>query len=169
MRPKQVLSQWYVWRKVCTYLVSMLALRVLSGASKTISDPMGRLVQTVHLSYSDTNNICKQTETRFHMTHVTYELHCVCPKRLLSLWYVRSKPCTYLVSRLHYLQIDRNKLPLETHHLGVPSGASKRISEPMVRLAPTVHYLAPTLTVSKWTETRFHMTQSLIWCVQNDF
>ena len=43
------------------------------------------------------------------------------------------------MSRLHYLQIDQNKLPLEPHNLGVPSGASKRISEPMVRLAPTVH------------------------------
>ena len=41
------------------------------GASITISDPMGRLAQTVHLSCSDTNNIYKWTETRFHMTHVT--------------------------------------------------------------------------------------------------
>ena len=49
------------------------------------------------------------------------------------------KPCTYLASRLHYLQIDQNELPLETHHLGVPSGASKRISKPMVHLALAVH------------------------------
>ena len=35
--------------------------------------------------------------------------------------------------------MDRNELPLERRNLGVPSGASKRISEPMVRLAPTVH------------------------------
>ena len=38
----------------------------------------------------------------------------------------------------HYLQMDQNELPLEPHHLGVPSGASKKISEPMARLGPTV-------------------------------
>jgi hypothetical protein len=35
--------------------------------------------------------------------------------------------------------MDKNELPLEPHHLGVPSSASKMISEPMVRLAQTVH------------------------------
>ena len=35
--------------------------------------------------------------------------------------------------------MDRNKIPLEPRHLGVPSGASKMISELMVRLAQTVH------------------------------
>jgi hypothetical protein len=42
---------------------------------------------------------------------------------------------------------------------GVPSGASKMISEPMVCLAQTM--LLPctdTNTLSKWTETRFHVT-----------
>jgi hypothetical protein len=43
----------------------------------------------------------------------------------------------------HYLQTDRNVLPLEPHHLGVPSGVSKSISEPMARLAQIVHHLAP--------------------------
>ena len=36
-------------------------------------------------------------------------------------------------------KMDRNELPLEPRHLGVPSGATKRISKSMVRLAPTVH------------------------------
>ena len=35
----------------------------------------------------------------------------------------------------HYLQIDRIKLPLESHHFEAPFGVSKTISEPMVRLA----------------------------------
>ena len=48
-------------------------------------------------------------------------------------------------------KLTKNKLPLETHHLGVPSGASKRLSEPMVRLAPTVH-LSCTDTNSLQTE-----------------
>ena len=33
----------------------------------------------------------------------------------------------------------QNELPVELRHLGVPSGASKMISEPMVRSTQTVH------------------------------
>ena len=59
----------------------------------------------------------------------------------------------------HYLQTDLNKLPLELCHLGVPLGVSEMIFEPIVRLAQTMHLpCADTNTVSKWTETRFHMT-----------
>jgi len=57
----------------------------------------------------------------------------------MSLWYVQCKPCTYLASRLHYLRMDPNEPPLKPRNLGEPSAASKRIFEPMVRLAPTVH------------------------------
>jgi hypothetical protein len=60
---------------------------------------------------------------------------------------------------LYYLQMDRNEHPLEPHHLGVPSGAFKMISEPTVRLAKTVHLsYTETNIVSKRTEMRFHMT-----------
>ena len=49
--------------------------------------------------------------------------------------------------------MDRNVLPLELHHLGVPSGASKTISVPMVRSAQTVHLTyVKVSTISKWTE-----------------
>jgi hypothetical protein len=58
----------------------------------------------------------------------------------------------------HYLQTDRIELPLEPPHLGVPSGVAKMISKPMVRLAQTVHLSCTDInTVSKHTETRFHM------------
>jgi hypothetical protein len=48
---------------------------------------------------------------------------------------------------------------LMPHHLGVPSGASKMISEPMVRLTQTKHLscIDPNI-VSKRIEMRFHMT-----------
>jgi hypothetical protein len=50
------------------------------------------------------------------------------------------------------------ELPLEPRHLVVPSGASKTIPEPIVRLAQTVLLsCTDTNTVSKLTETRFHM------------
>jgi hypothetical protein len=51
-----------------------------SGASKTIYKAMVRLVQTVHLSSTETNTISKRTETRFHMTPVTKEFYRVRPK-----------------------------------------------------------------------------------------
>jgi hypothetical protein len=60
---------------------------------------------------------------------------------------------------LRYLQTDRNKVPLGPFHLGLPSGASKMISKPMVLLVKTVHLSCTgTNTVFKRTETRFHMT-----------
>ena len=59
----------------------------------------------------------------------------------------------------HYLQTDRNELSIEPRHLVVPSGASKLIPEPMVRLVQTVDlYCTDANAVSKWTETRFDIT-----------
>jgi hypothetical protein len=56
----------------------------------------------------------------------------------------------------HYLQTDQNKLLFEPCHLGVPSSASKTISEPMVRLAQTIHLsYIDTNTISKRTKTKF--------------
>ena len=55
--------------------------------------------------------------------------------------------------------MDRNKITQDQRQLGVPSGVSKLISEPMVRLAQSVHlYYTNGNTVSKQTEMRLHMT-----------
>jgi hypothetical protein len=58
---------------------------------------MVRSMQTIQLSYTNTNTISKWTKTRFHTTHVTYEFRWVCPTLFMSLWYVQCKLCTYLV------------------------------------------------------------------------
>jgi hypothetical protein len=59
----------------------------------------------------------------------------------------------------HCLQTESNEHPLEPRHLGVPSCVSRTISEPMVHSAQTMHLsCTDTKTISKWTETRFHMT-----------
>ena len=56
----------------------------------------------------------------------------------------------------HWLPTDRNEIPLDPRHLGVPSGASKMISEPMVCLAQTMHLSCTnTNTISKWTDQDF--------------
>jgi aminoglycoside N3'-acetyltransferase len=69
--------------------------------------------------------------------------------------------------------MDWNKLLLEPRHLGVPLSASKMISEPVVCSAQTMHlYYTDTNTISKRTETRFHMThspRSSIGRVQDNF
>jgi hypothetical protein len=55
--------------------------------------------------------------------------------------------------------MDQNELPIEPRHLGVPSGASKMISEAMVHLPQTVHLsCTETSSVSKQTEMSFHLS-----------
>ena len=70
------------------------------------------------------------------------------PKRFPSLWYVRCNPCTDLASRLALSSNGPKRASVELRHLGVPSGASKTISEPMVHLTKPCTYLALTLTTS---------------------
>jgi hypothetical protein len=69
--------------------------------------------------------------------------------------------------------MDWIKLPLEPRHLGVPSGASKMISEPMVYLAWTKHLSCTgSSTVSKRTEMRFqmaHVTKEFHWVCRKHF
>jgi hypothetical protein len=61
--------------------------------------------------------------------------------------------------------MEWNEHPLEPHHQGVPSVGSKMISDPMICLAQTMHLsCTSTNTVSKWTETVFHLTH-----VTNEF
>jgi hypothetical protein len=81
------------------------------------------------------------------------------PKRFPSLWYVRRKSSNNLALRLALSPNVPKDLPLEPRHLGVPSGVSKIISEPMVHSAQTVLPSGTnTNTVSKQTKTRFHIT-----------
>jgi hypothetical protein len=58
-----------------------------------------------------------------------------------------------------YLQIDQNELPLDAHHLVVPSGVSKMIFEPIARSAQTVQQSYVEInTISKRTQMSFHLT-----------
>jgi hypothetical protein len=154
-----------------------------------ISDPMVRLAQTVHLSCVKISTISKQTETSFHLSlwyvshkPCTYLALSLTPSPNGPKWDLTwpmslrgSIGCvqnsfqangTFGANRApilrqdqHYLQTDWNELPLELRHLGVLLGASKMITEPMVRLAQTVQLsCTDTNTVSKWTETWFDMT-----------
>jgi hypothetical protein len=154
----------YVRRKPCTNPASRVTLSP-NGPSRasTLASSPGSLVEciqndlyaygmlgaNVHLSCTNTNTISKRTKIRFHTTHVTYKFHRVRPKLFMSLWYVQCKPCTYLASRLALSPNEPNQAPPNRCHLGVPSGASKTIYEPMVCLTQTEHLSALTLTLSQ--------------------
>jgi hypothetical protein len=126
-----------------------------------ISEPIVHLMQIMLLYCTDTNTVCKQTKTRFQMTHSPRSsIECVRHHfRADGIFDTNHAP--FLRQDYHYLQTYSNKLPLEPRHLGVSSVASKTISEPMVRSAKTVDlYRTDTYTISKRTEMRFHMTHS---------
>jgi hypothetical protein len=97
------------------------------------NDYWAYVAQTMHLSCIDTNTVSKWTEKRFHMT--------------------------YLASRLALTPNGTKWAFTWARNIGVPSGASKTISEPMVRLAQVVHLACSnTNAVSECTKMRFHMS-----------
>jgi Leucine-rich repeat (LRR) protein len=112
VHPKRLLRLWYVRHKPCYYNASRLAISSNSlnqastwalspsGESKTISEPVVHSAQTVQLSCVKISTIPKHTESSIHLSLVTLEYNQVRPKRFITLWYVRRKPCTYLASRL---------------------------------------------------------------------
>jgi hypothetical protein len=147
-------------------------LVVRSSASKTISERMVHIAQTMHRSYTDTCTVSKRKEVRFHMTHVTLEFRKVRPKWFLILWYVWHKLCTYLTSKLA-LSPNRPRF-----HLSLITKEYHRV-RPKWFLSwwyvwrKLCTYLALTLKLSpnrkKWDSTWPTSPRNSIGCVQNDF
>jgi hypothetical protein len=113
----------------------------------------------VHLSCTDTNTISKWTKTRFHMTHVTLELHRVRRKRFMWQWNVRHKPCTYLASRL---ALSPNGLNCASTWDSSPRSTIRCVQHDFWACGPFVAYRAPTCvkisTISKRTISSFHLS-----------
>jgi hypothetical protein len=134
-------------------------LGVPSGASKTISKPMVRSTQTLHLSCVKISTISKWAKTSFQLGLVTKEYHRVRPKQFLSLWYVWHKQCTYLAPTL---TTSPNGLKWVSTWSTSPRsfiGASKTIFEPMVCSTQTVHLSCIKIsTISKWTKRSFQLS-----------
>jgi hypothetical protein len=124
-----------------------------------ISEPMVRSARIVHLSCVKISSISKQNETSIHLSLVTLEYHRVQPKWFLILWYGWRKPCTFLATTLTLCPNGPKHDSTWPTHQGVPSGASKMISEPMVWSAQTVHLCCVnTSTISKRTESSIHLS-----------
>jgi hypothetical protein len=130
VHPKRFLSLWYAWHKPCTYL------------TPTLTPCPNRPTQDSTRRASRRSSIrCVRSYLQAH-----------------GMFGANRAPI--LRQDWHYLQIERNELPLEPRVLGVPSGASKMIPKPMVCLAQTMHLsCSDNNTVSIQTEMRFDMTQ----------
>jgi hypothetical protein len=113
VRSKWLLSLWYIWRKLCTYLALTLTLtlspnrpkwdftwptspRVSIGCVQNDSKPIVCSAQTEHPSCVKIHTISKQTKMCFPLSLVNLEYHRVRPKWFMILWYVWHKPCNYL-------------------------------------------------------------------------
>ena len=130
-------------------------LGVPSGVSKMISEPMVCSAPTVHLSCTDTGS--QQTKTRFHRsTSPRSTIGCVQNDfRAYGMFGANHAP----ILHQHWLPTDRNEIPHGPRHLGVPSGASKTISDPTECLAQTMHLSCVKVsTTSKRTETSFRLS-----------
>jgi hypothetical protein len=165
VHPKSFLSLWYVRRKPCTYLAPILTL--YSNRPKRDSTWLTSPWSTIGCiqNYFRVNGLfsanhapilrqdyhyLQMDQNEFPLEHRHLVVPSVCSKQFLSQWYFWRNRAPILHWHKHCLQTDQNELSLEPHHLGVPSGSSKLISEPMVRLAQTVHLpCTVTNTVSK--------------------
>jgi hypothetical protein len=164
---KWFLSLWYVWRKQCTYLVSRLALspngpkRASTWASSSSNSieciqnnflACGTFVEPVHLSCTYSNTVSKWTKMRF-------EFHRVRPKQLMSLWYVRRKPCTFLTSRLALSPNGQKWVSTSALSPRSTIWCIKNDFWSYGTLAQIMHLSCSyTIAIYKWTEMRFHMT-----------
>ena len=134
-------------------------LGVPSGASKMIYEPMVRLAQTVHLSWTDTSTISKRTETIFHKSNVTYEFYRVRQTDVRAYGTFDAKHATILHRRQRRFQTDQNEISHDPRHLGVPSSASTTVSNPMVCSGQTAHLSCVKIsTISTRTEMGFQLS-----------
>jgi hypothetical protein len=129
-----------------------------SDASKMISEHMVRSAQTVHLSCVNISTISKQTKTSIHLASSPRSTIGCVQNDFCAYDTFGTKCAPILHWQFHCLQMDWNMIPHDQCHLGDPSGASKMIFEPIVRLAQTVHLSCLKVsTISKQTKTSIHL------------
>jgi hypothetical protein len=133
-------------------------LGVPSGASKTISDPVLHLARIVHLSCANISIISNElNEASTWASSPRSTIGCV-QNDFWAYDMFSTNHAPILNPHQHYLQIDQTTIPHDPHHLGLPSGASKTISEPVVRSAQTLHLSCVKIsTISKRIESSIHL------------
>jgi hypothetical protein len=135
VRPNQFLILRYLWHKPCTYHASKWALSPnRPKQASTWASPPRSTVGCVQNDFwangklganrapkTDSNTISEQTDARFHITHVTYEFHQVCPK-----WYPSPMAHSAQTMHLSCVKISTISKRMETSlNLGVSEMISK--------------------------------------------
>jgi hypothetical protein len=148
-------------------------LRVPSGASKTTSEAMVHSTQTLHLScVKISNNLNSLNRASTWALSPRSTIGCI-QNDFWACGTFSTNRAPILHQDLQYLQTNWIKDPLEPHTQGVPSGASKTISEPMVHSAQTLHLSCVKIsTISNKlnkASTGASSPRTTIRCVQNDF
>jgi hypothetical protein len=173
VRPKRLQSRWYVRCKPCTHLAPTLTLslnrlkrdstwrthlRVPSGASKTIYEPMVHSVQTKHQSWVKISTIYKRSEqssTRPSSPRV--------PSGASKTIY---EPMVHLTQTEHYLTstltLSQNRLKRDSSWLMSPRSSIRCVQNYLWAYGTfdttrALSYIDAN-TVSKQIETRFLMT-----------
>jgi hypothetical protein len=175
VRPKRFLRPWYTWCKPCTYLALKLTLspNEQKRASIWASSPKSTTwwIQSNFLSlWYVQRKLCTYHAPKLTLSPKGPKGDSTWPTSPRSsngcvqngLWSYGTFIANYgpiLHRYKHYFQTDQNKILQDPHHLGVPTGASKMISEPTVRLAQTVPLSWIKIsTISKRTETSLHLS-----------
>jgi hypothetical protein len=134
-------------------------LGVPSGASKMIFEPMVCSMQTMHLSCIKISTISTELKQIFiWASSPRSTIGCV--QNDFWVYGMFSTNRAHILCRQqHYLQMVQNKISHDPCHLRVPSGASKTISEVVVRSAQTVHISCVKIsTIFEWSKSSFHLS-----------
>jgi hypothetical protein len=128
VHPKWFLSLWYIWCKPCTYFAPTLTLSPYTLKR----DSTWPKSPSSYIRWVQNDFWAYATFDANHAPILHHDYHC--------------------------LQTEWNELPLEPHHLGVLSDASKIISKPVVHSTQNVHQSCVKIsTISKRIESSFHL------------
>ena len=134
---------------------------------------MVRSIQTVQLSCIKISTISEQTKSSLHLSLFNYEYHRVRLKWFLSLWCIRRKPCTYLLTKLTVSKWTEARFHM-THIIKELYQVRPNwfLSISYVPCKPCI-YLASRLALSpnrpNWAFTWAPWPRSTIGCVQYGF
>jgi hypothetical protein len=129
-------------------------LGVPSCVSKTISVHVVHSAQTMHLSCVKISTISNElNEASTWALSPRSTIRCV-QNDFWADGMFSTNRAPIFNRHQNYLQMDQSKIPHDPRHFGVPSGASKMISEAVVRSAQIVHL--PCVKISaifEWSES----------------
>jgi hypothetical protein len=132
---------------------------VPSDVSNMIFEPLVHSVQTMHLFFIKITTISKRTKTSFHLSLMIMEYHRVRPKRFRGQWYVWRKPNTYLALTL---TLSPNGPKQDSTWPTSPRSSIGCIKNDFWAYGTLNASRAPILrqigTISKWTESSFHLS-----------